>query len=50
MLKGGHQVLGLAYVIETYGIIYNKAILNDSFAADWYTVKSIDYLNNFEAL
>lgn len=50
VLKDGNQVLGLAYVIETYGIIYNKAILNDYFAADWSTVKSIDDLNNFEAL
>ena len=50
VLKDGDQVLGLAYVIETYGIIYNKAILNDYFAADWSTVKSIDDLNNFEAL
>ena len=50
VLKDGDQILGLAYVIETYGIIYNKAILNDYFAADWSTVKSIDDLNNFEAL
>lgn len=50
VLKDGDQVLGLAYVIETYGIIYNKAILNDYFAADFSTVKSIDELNNFEAL
>lgn len=50
VLKDGDQVLGLAYVIETYGIIYNKAILNDYFAADYSTVKSIDDLNNFEAL
>ena len=50
VLKDGDQVLGLAYVIETYGIIYNKAILNDYFAADWSTIKSIDDLNNFEAL
>ena len=50
VLKDGDQVLGLAYVIETYGIIYNKAILNDYFPADWSTVKSIDDLNNFEAL
>ena len=50
VLKDGDQVLGIAYVIETYGIIYNKAILNDYFAADWSTVKSIDDLNNFEAL
>ena len=50
VLKDGDQVLGIAYVIETYGLIYNKAILNDYFSADWSTVKSIDDLNNFEAL
>lgn len=50
VLKDGDQVLGLAYVIETYGIIYNKALLNDYFAADYSTVKSMDDLNNFEAL
>lgn len=50
VLKDGEQVLGVAYVIETYGIIYNKAILNDYFKADYSTVKSIDELNNFEAL
>ena len=43
-------VKGIAYVIETYGIIYNKKLLNDYFAADWSTVKSIDDLNNFTAL
>lgn len=50
VLKDGDQVLGVAYVIETYGIIYNKAILNDYFEADYSTIKSIDELNNFEAL
>ncbi len=50
VLKDGGQVLGIAYVIETYGLIYNKAILNDYFDADYSTVKSIDDLNNFEAL
>ena len=50
VLKDGDQVLGIAYVIETYGLIYNKALLNDYFDADWSTVKSIDDLNNFKAL
>ena len=50
VLKDGDQVLGIAYVIETYGLIYNKALLNDYFDADWSTVKSIDDLNNFNAL
>ena len=38
VLKDGEQVLGIAYVIETYGLIYNKALLNDYFDADWSTV------------
>ncbi|WNM28530.1 ABC transporter substrate-binding protein [Demequina capsici] len=46
----GSQVLGIPYVIETYGIIYNKALLDEYFAADWSTVKSIDDLDNFAAL
>ena len=50
VLKDGDQVLGIAYVIETYGIIYNKALLNDYFEADYSSIKSIDDLNNFEAL
>ena len=50
VLKDGDQVLGIAYVIETYGLIYNKALLNDYFDADWSTIKSIDDLNNFKAL
>ena len=29
VLKDGDAVQGIAYVIETYGLIYNKAILND---------------------
>ena len=50
VLKEGDEVLGVAYVIETYGLIYNKALLNKYFEADWSTVKSIDDLNNFQAL
>ena len=50
VLKDGDQVLGIAYVIETYGIIYNKALLNDYFEADYSSIKSIDDLNNFEVL
>lgn len=49
-LTKGEQVLGIAYVIETYGIIYNKTLLNRYFAADWSSVKSLPALNNFEAL
>lgn len=50
VLKDGSQVLGLAYVIETYGLIYNKKLLNDYFSLDDAKVKSLDQLNNFEAL
>lgn len=49
-LKDGDEVKGVAYVIETYGIIYNKALLNDYFALDDAEIKSIDELNSFEAL
>ena len=44
------KVYGIAYVVETYGIIYNKALLNKYFASGFATVKSIDALNNFKAL
>ena len=50
VLKEGDSVLGMAYVIETYGIIYNKALLNDYFALPDAEITSIDQLNNFEAL
>ncbi len=50
VLKEGDAVKGIAYVIETYGIIYNKALLNDYFALDDAVITSIDELNNFEAL
>ena len=31
ILKDGDAVDGIAYVIETYGLIYNKALLNKYF-------------------
>lgn len=43
-------VSGIAYVIETYGLIYNKKLLNDYIAMDGAVVKSIDEINNFETL
>ena len=49
-LKEGDEVKGIAYVIETYGIIYNKAILNEYFALEDAEIKSIEELNSFEAL
>lgn len=44
------KTYGIAYVIETYGIIYNKTLLDRYFASDFSTVKSIDALNSFNAL
>lgn len=44
------EVSGIAYVIETYGIIYNKSILNDYCTMDNAVVSSIDEINNFKTL
>ena len=50
VLKDGDAVDGIAYVIETYGLIYNKALLNKYFELPDASIKSIDELNNFQAL
>ena len=50
VLKDGDAVDGIAYVIETYGLIYNKALLNKYFKLPDASIKSIDELNNFQAL
>ena len=42
------SVPGVAYVIETYGIIYNKAIMNDYFATEGAVVTSMEEINNFD--
>ena len=44
------SVSGIAYVIETYGLIYNKKLLNDYIATDGAVVSSVDEINNFETL
>ena len=49
-LMDGDKVAGIAYVIETYGLIYNKALLNQYFELPDAEVKSIEELNSFEAL
>lgn len=43
-------VKGVAYVIESYGIIYNKTLLQKYCDSDFATVKSIDEINSFEKL
>ena len=41
---------GIAYVIETYGIIYNTTILNDYCTMDNAGISSPEDINNFETL
>lgn len=48
-LKDGPRVLGVAYALETYGIIYNKDLLDQYFALPDAKVKSIDKVNSFTA-
>lgn len=50
VLKEGDAVYGIAYAVETYGIIYNKTLLNDYFNSDFSTVKSVEEINGFEKL
>ncbi len=47
-LIDGEDVKGVAYVIETYGIIYNKTLLNKYFETDGAVVSSVDEINNFD--
>lgn len=49
-LKDGNKVVGVPYAMETYGIIYNKSILNKYFALDGAKAKSIDDINSFDTL
>ena len=49
-LKDGDEVKGIAYVVETYGIIYNADILNTYFGKDYAVVKSVDEINSFDKL
>jgi raffinose/stachyose/melibiose transport system substrate-binding protein len=49
-LKDGDAVYGISYVIESYGIIYNKTLLQKYCDSDFATVKSIDEINSFDKL
>lgn len=44
------EVSGIAYVIETYGIIYNKKILNDYCTLDNAVISAPEDITNFETL
>ncbi|MDD7267776.1 MAG: ABC transporter substrate-binding protein [Lachnospiraceae bacterium] len=49
-LKDGDTVNGIAYCFETYGIIYNKTLLNKYLGMDGAVVKSADEINSFAKL
>ena len=49
-LKEDGKVKGVAYVIETYGIIYNKTLLQKYCDSDYATVKKIEDINSFDKL
>ena len=49
-LVDGDKVKGIAYVIESYGIIYNKTLLQKYCDSDFATVKKIEDINSFEKL
>lgn len=44
------SVKGIAYVIETYGIIYNKKLLNDYIALDGAKIQDASEINSFAKL
>ena len=43
-------VYGVPYTVESYGIIYNDAIMQAYFAMDGAVVTSVDEINNFDTL
>ncbi|OZG61834.1 ABC transporter substrate-binding protein [Bifidobacterium lemurum] len=49
-LTDGDKVVGIPYVMETYGLIYNKDILNKYFALDGAKATSIEDIDSFDAL
>lgn len=50
VLKDGDAVQGVAYVIETYGIIYNKTLLDEYCQMDGAVISSADEINSFDTL
>lgn len=44
------EVLGVAFAVETYGIIYNKALLADYCALDGAVISDASEINNFATL
>jgi raffinose/stachyose/melibiose transport system substrate-binding protein len=49
-LQDGDKVLGIAYAIETYGIIYNKTLFDKYTKTEGAVVKSADEITSFDTL
>lgn len=49
-LKDGDKVVGVPYAMETYGLIYNKDLLNKYFKLSDAAAKSVDEINSFDKL
>ena len=49
-LKLDNKVIAVPYVMERYGIIYNKSLMKQYFSADWSSIKSVEEIDNFKAL
>lgn len=50
VLKTGDKVGAIPFVLDRYGIIYNKAILGKYFHASWASLHSVDEIRGFDAL
>ena len=49
-ITDGDKVVGIPYVVEGYGIIYNNAIMEKYFALDGAKAKSMDEIRSFQKL
>lgn len=50
VLKDGDSIPGIAYVIETYGLIYNKSLLSKYCEMDGAKIKDASEINSFAKL
>lgn len=50
LISEAGQVQGVAYVIETYGLIYNKDIIDDYCEMDGAKIKDVSEINSFAKL
>ena len=50
VLKDGDAVPGIAFAVESYGIIYNKTLLSKYCQMDGAVIKSADQINSFDIL